>query len=381
MYVALILAVSLLLQTGSPQPPDPVLSLRQRMLSKESYMNLSRQWIDFMDKTGESVDGHLNAGQALRYAGEKKPVYLKHYEKAVALDSNDVRALDLCGFHTWNKGTPEERERGLRMLERAKILDSRYEPILYSLYSVYCCEGRLDDAEVVAGDMYRRAIISVPLQDFGYNLLAGLPENAVLITNGDNDTYPPISLQVGIGFRTDVTVLNRSLLECEEYTNALADRYSWFPDSDDDSTKHSLGMAGRVIQTLLNSKKRPIYSAISLNYGEQPHSITIQGLVARIDGLSKNEQNIDYQKIYELFRDIYRLDSCSYWGYPWELRNAERLLIKNYAVLAFYGAEKALEHKDKTAASWLIRFGTEISEFHEDAEMISMFSELTHDEK
>jgi len=367
-------------QSGAAQKPDQVLSLRQRALTEETYMNLARQWIEYMEENGESAEGHLNAGQALRYAGEKKPVYLRHYRQAVALEPDNVRALDLYGCHLRNKGTPEERTRGLEMLERAKDLDPTYGEILFSLYSAYCCEGRLEDAGFIAADIYRRQIISVPLQDFGYNLLAGLPENAVIITNGDNDTYPPIALQAGLDFRSDVTILNRSLLQCKEYALALSRQYEWFPDPEHHAKTHPLGMAGFVIEHLLTTRDRPIFAAISVAFGDQPRSVTIQGITFRIDDLSKSDQNIDYRKTWELFKDVYRMDSSTYWGYPWELRNSERFLMKNYAIIAFYGAERAIETNDTIAASWFVRFGNSIAEFHDFDELISLFSQISIDE-
>jgi tetratricopeptide (TPR) repeat protein len=47
---------------------------------------------------------------------------------------------------------------------------------------------------------------------FGRWLLRTLPENAILITNGDMDTYPAMAVQEAEGFRTDVTVVERGLL-------------------------------------------------------------------------------------------------------------------------------------------------------------------------
>jgi hypothetical protein len=49
-------------------------------------------------------------------------------------------------------------------------------------------------------------------EDFGRNLLSMLPPDAILITAGDNDTYPLWYLQGVMRFRPDVTVLNLHLL-------------------------------------------------------------------------------------------------------------------------------------------------------------------------
>ncbi len=51
--------------------------------------------------------------------------------------------------------------------------------------------------------------------------LRNCPQNSILITFGDNDTYPMWYVQEKENFRTDVTVLNYSLLGAGIYVNAL----------------------------------------------------------------------------------------------------------------------------------------------------------------
>jgi tetratricopeptide (TPR) repeat protein len=53
------------------------------------------------------------------------------------------------------------------------------------------------------------------------NYLMSCAPNGILLTNGDNDTYPLIYLQVKKKFRTDVLVVNTSLLNTDRYVNSL----------------------------------------------------------------------------------------------------------------------------------------------------------------
>jgi len=66
-------------------------------------------------------------------------------------------------------------------------------------------------------------------RDLSISTLNGLPADAILLTGGDNDTFPLWYLQAAEGIRPDVTVLNLSLLNTTWYLSQVIERESDLP--------------------------------------------------------------------------------------------------------------------------------------------------------
>jgi hypothetical protein len=65
--------------------------------------------------------------------------------------------------------------------------------------------------------------------DFAKNVMKTLPPNSILFSNGDNDTYPLWYLQAVEHYRTDVAVLNLSLLNTAWFVKQAVCNYPSLP--------------------------------------------------------------------------------------------------------------------------------------------------------
>jgi hypothetical protein len=108
---------------------------------------------------------------------------------------------------------------------------------------------------------------------YNFNVLNGLKPGAILLTIGDNDTYPAWMLQ-SLGVRQDVTVINTSLILLDSYRDALfkelgVEKWSQplWSENGSDTLRSESGLLkfqkGLVKHLAGNKKHRPVYVSMT----------------------------------------------------------------------------------------------------------------------
>ncbi|TET47210.1 tetratricopeptide repeat protein [candidate division TA06 bacterium] len=151
-----------------------------------------------------------------RYGGWKNTnadTTWRHLLKAVECDSTDGNAWTIIWIEAMQRGNPALEKKALRSF-------------------------------ITTG------FLAPPLLAYNRWVLKGLPENSLLLTNGDMDTYPAVALQEFEKIRPDVAIVNLPLLNIPWYARMVRDRYAVplpFTDKELDSVRPSKANSGRMV--------------------------------------------------------------------------------------------------------------------------------------
>jgi hypothetical protein len=204
-------------------------------------------------------------------------------------------------------------------------------------------------------------------RDYAYNMLQPLEKNAIIFTNGDNDTFPLWYLQEVEKVRKDIRVVNLSLLNTQWYIRQVRDdapkvRVN-LSEGEIDQLRGVMLPDGKVVlvkdvmvrQILEDNPDRPIYLAVTVPdaMGLEPR-LVMEGLVFRILAQEGEAERLDLAMTWRNLTEVYKygglLDARGqYDTRVYKDENASRL-IQNYVSAYVRVAHEALRQKDEGLA-------------------------------
>lgn len=191
--------------------PEEIRSMRQVVYDGDTYKKLAAQWKAY-DHEYPSEYSYANWMYATRYAGD--PEYSELLEAGLKRYPANPTLLYLMGLEY---AIRQNNVEGLRYLEQAAELDKRFIDPWFPLVVRYMDVGDEAKLDHALGQLLQSGAIPDIVMDFSYNMITALEDNAIVITNGDNDTYPGWILTRILKIRPDVTIVNISLLNAEWY--------------------------------------------------------------------------------------------------------------------------------------------------------------------
>lgn len=269
---SLFILLLILVAVGRAQTPEPVYSFAKIWHPIEWYQQQQAAWKAEIDKNKTNAQAwyfYFRASRVLtmndksdnRTPDEKTKsleAIVDEMEKLVpnSFEYNHARWIVL-GFRDITK---------YPYLEKAAQLSPNNPLMLCDMINWGEMTRDIKHRDDYANRWYLSGDFSPGLLYYNYNMMAGLKENAIVITTGDNDTYPIWMLQAGQGFRKDITAINTSLITVKEYRDKLFKELG-IPALDYNpwESKELAQKFNNELPAILasNTKKYPVYVALT----------------------------------------------------------------------------------------------------------------------
>jgi tetratricopeptide (TPR) repeat protein len=356
--------------------PDKVVSMRIDILAPEQYRALRDAWRAYAHEHPRDPEAWAELAKAARYAKDPADSCLAYARRAVEVGPNSASAHAVLGLMLCPLYTPgrEDATVSVNELERALALDPSIEDPHYTLWVLKEMAGRHDEAVVHLRALVERGHMPEFLLDLAYNMLVAVEPNAVILTNGDNDTYPPLALQETKGYRTDVSIVNLSLLNTAWYRKALRAGARRVPVPPLDDAKGgpvaAEAVAGLVKALQEDGWSRPLYvsTTVPSSFWKLPNKLSLEGVVYRVLPEPGEDREMDIPKMRRNLGDLYRLDSATSLSFDWKRAGALSRMTANYAMAHCHLAEALARSGDLPAARAEIVRGLALCEFHRNSD-------------
>ena len=259
------LCFSQILTFAQDIPRQKVYSLVKQYQTTEWYTAQNQLWKQFTQENPSDAEAWLNQYMAMRML----KIYQQGYSQRdldSLVDAAEKAIPESFEYHylrVYNNGyrDPEIMEKHIQIAQ--KLGPDRPE-LFDDLCSYYELKRDQKNSEAIAKKWFASNDISPGLYNYTYNLLMSVEDQAILFTHGDNDTYPTWVLQRAKGVKSNVLVINTSLMFIDDYRNLLLKELGIEDlkiDPKDSLSYHQLVL--RHLQNIKQQTNRPVYIAIS----------------------------------------------------------------------------------------------------------------------
>lgn len=362
--MALLLSIS-----AGAQKAEPVYGYALVKKSPEWYRNQVKAWRTELKQDPNKHIGWYYIYYATRNAqrtdeNDKRADSLKFKEMEQLVAEINEKAPDSyeANLVTWMHHGNDQKY--IDKLNRAMELGpDRIEHIDYVVNQAELSRNLKLRGEALT-KKWKAGLLSPGMINYNHNVLAGLKEKSILLTAGDNDTYPAWFVQAQ-GFRTDVKVINLSLIMIDDYRNSLFKelgiasklQINWEAKSEDDPNHVKKFYKNLLTALISNTQGYTVNVGLtSMGYKDlvQAHEekLYLTGLAYQY-----SEKPVDERALLKKnFEQYYSLDYILQAYYLDLSADLVPVINHNYLVpmLKLYDHYKLAE--DKTRMEWLKRY-------------------------
>ncbi|MCP4438305.1 MAG: SUMF1/EgtB/PvdO family nonheme iron enzyme [Aureispira sp.] len=299
-------------QTMLGNPPKKIYTLARQNFSINYYQEQIKEWKQVLNQNSKNADAWLNYYLANHNVWQKGgkvtyPETQKIVKDAASKIPNSFEYNYIYYYNSLNK------TRDFEYLQKAfELAPDRYETYKEFIQH-YELKGDQKQVEKFCEKWLNSGEYSTGIFNWNYNVLAGLEKDAVLITQGENDTYPIWILQYAKVVRKDVRVLNIQLLKNKTYQQRLFEELG-IPAFELDyaqAQNESQFFNSMVSHILQNLSNKTAYLGVSIpkgvvnNYEEELYIVGLafqysQQLLDNVELIETNYENkffLDYLNI------------------------------------------------------------------------------------
>lgn len=257
----LLLAVSI--SAYGFAPPEKIVPITKVAYPLEYYLQQAGLWEQETRKSPENPDAWLNYFRAARYANMLSDSLSRPYDLEMITGNMPVA---LAGTFEFNyilfMQQDHQPDRFDHLLKAHELAPERMEAYL-DLVMYYVTTFDSEQEKYYCEKLFDAGEFSPALLAWNFNALNSVEENGILLTHGDNDTYPAWVVQNVKNERKDVLVLNVNLLMNSAYREKVF-RLLGLPDLDTSGQHTYKDLYLSIARHIFRHAKRPAYVATSV---------------------------------------------------------------------------------------------------------------------
>ena len=244
--------------------PEKIVSITQVLYEMEYYETQVGLWEKEISEDSDNANAWMNYYLACRVVNtlnkDQNP-----YDLSAIYDDIKTQVADTYEFHylTYLNGRGDTSL--FFHLEKAFALDPSRTEVLSHMVTYYAIKGDTDQMTKHNKLWLESGEISSGILNWNYNALIGLEKNAILLTYGDNDTYPAWMLQQAQEVRSDVKVINIHLLRNREYIDRVFEECDvpLYPSEEEEKMVWESDLLP-VVDHIFYHSGRPVYINVTL---------------------------------------------------------------------------------------------------------------------